>query len=833
MGTARRASIALALVCGLAAAWAAPAGASFRQPFHDQAAGVTRQAFASWGDGLPPALTSGGRFGAPLGFGSALVGSAPVGNGPGAAALDAATHTLYVANGENPNGPNAGGNTVSVIDTRRCQARDVSRCQGPWPTITVGNLPSGIAVDERTDTVYVTNLSDATVSVFNGATCDALNTSGCGQTPATVPLGAGPFAILADPANHTVYVSTPGVNGDHETLSMLDSATCNATRLGACPTVPPPTVNLGATPQLLDVDQHTHTVYTTVIGAVNGFAAFDANTCNAALQTGCTAIGYLPGDPIGPIAAKVDSGNDTLYTANWDNTVSVFDLRDCNAGDLSGCATDAPGTVTPFPLAPFEHDLSVSVDQANHSVYVAYQKDDELLVIDADRCNGAHLAACATLSPSEIHTGSDPEVITLDSGTQTLYAVDEVDATVSVIDASQCDAPNVSGCRHRPLAVTLAGAGGIAVDVATHTAYVATGSNLVSMIDTRSCNAYRDAGCVGTPSAVAVGDTPDAIAIDHGTHTVYVANYGFGATGTVSVLNARTCNATHTVGCAPVGTLQVPGGNPDDVIVDPATKTLYVATIAGSGPNLISVYDVRTCNADNALGCGQTPASLKVSDSGDGFSALSVALNDATHTLYATNLVTMGNAGFSGSSVYMINGNTCDSSIRTGCGQTPVTITVAANNPIGATPVGIAVDQATNTIYTADVSVGEYPGTVSVINGATCDAASKTGCGQTPATVTTGFGTEGVAIDPETHGVYANNIEDSSVSVIDGATCNGQDQTGCGSTPRKIPVGDYPGAAQSEVNQLANSSEPVAINPAAHTAYVQDIEGVSVIPLDH
>ena len=93
----------------------------------------------------------------PIGSGSALVASAPVGNGPGVVALNPATHTIYVANGFNTNGPNAGGDTVSVIDTRRCNAEDVSRCKGPWPTIKVGNLPSGIAIDERTDTVYVSS----------------------------------------------------------------------------------------------------------------------------------------------------------------------------------------------------------------------------------------------------------------------------------------------------------------------------------------------------------------------------------------------------------------------------------------------------------------------------------------------------------------------------------------------------------------------------------------------------------------------------------------------------------------------------------------------------
>jgi len=156
-------------------------------------------------DPLSPAPSGLRPLGAHSGFGSALVGSAPAGNGPSLLAVNPGTHTIYVANGENNNGPSAGGDTVSVIDARHCNSLDVSHCEGPWPTITVGNgtagdLPSGIAIDQKTDTVYVTNVGDNTVSVFNGATCNAANTSGCGQTPAEVPVGSQPINLFADPA---------------------------------------------------------------------------------------------------------------------------------------------------------------------------------------------------------------------------------------------------------------------------------------------------------------------------------------------------------------------------------------------------------------------------------------------------------------------------------------------------------------------------------------------------------------------------------------------------------------------------------------------------------
>ena len=60
-------------------------------------------------------------------LGTALVGAATVGNEPSELAVDAATHTVYVANGFNDNGQTTvPGDTVSVIDTRRCDAWDVT-----------------------------------------------------------------------------------------------------------------------------------------------------------------------------------------------------------------------------------------------------------------------------------------------------------------------------------------------------------------------------------------------------------------------------------------------------------------------------------------------------------------------------------------------------------------------------------------------------------------------------------------------------------------------------------------------------------------------------------
>ena len=753
----------------------------------------------------------------PLAFGASLLGSAPVGIGPSAVAVNSATHTIYVANGQNADGAPRGGTTVSVIDAHGCNARDVSQCKGPWPTITVGNEPAGVAVDERTDTVYVSNFDDGTVSVINSAACNALATSGCSQTPATVPVGASPIGLFADDANHTVYVS----NFDDNTVSMIDSATCNGTDRTGCPTAPAVTVSVGGGPGDVDVNQRTHTAY---VANPTGLSVFDTTTCNASTQDGCGTVGEAltpactasPG--CGPFSAKVDAANNTIYESGGTTTVFVFDGRACNASDLTGCAADTPGQVTPFPEPGFEVSLWVAVDAPLHTVYVTYQRDDALMVIDANVCNGSHLAACATVGPREIHTGADVESVALDPRTQTLYTANQISNDVSVIDPVRCNAQTTIGCRARAPEVPI-GSRPLAADPGAATTYVTNGTNAVSMIDTIACNAAHTAGCSRIPATVTVGGNALAVATNSATHTVYVADGGTGTSGTITVLDDRRCNAHTQAGCGHTSTLRVPDGTPVALAVNSRTDTIYVATITSDGgPNLISIYDGTTCNATTVTRCNQTPARTPTGPDGDGQSTEAVTVNPATNTIYATSNTT-GGTQFLGHTVYMIDGTTCDAANTTGCGTVTATISVGTDPVFNdANPFGIAVDVATDTIYTANISNGEGPGTVSVINGATCNSHTTSGCGQTPAVAPAGFGTADVAIDQTTNRVYTANIEDTSVTTIDARTCNGTYVGGCKRSLTLPIVGDYPGRSRSIPPPAPHTCPTSAASQSCHSS---------------
>jgi hypothetical protein len=235
------------------------------------------------------------------------------------------------------------------------------------------------------------------------------------------------------------------------------------------------------------------------------------------------------------------------------------------------------------------------------------------------------------------------------------------------------------------------------------------------------------------------------------------------------------------------------------------------------------VFNGATCNAGNTAGCGQTPATVAVGNSGDaaGNSILNLAIDQATNTIYASNSYDTGFFSpppYLGNTVYVIDGPTCDAGDTTGCGDPPATISLGSDPRFGQpSPFAIAVDAATDTVYTANIFDGEGAGTVSVIDGATCNALTTSGCDQAPASAPAGFGAASIAVDPTTNRVYATNIEDTSVTTINGSSCNGTNPTGCDHTVTRAIVGDYPGA--------------IAVDPAVGTAYVADIEGVSVMPL--
>ena len=62
---------------------------------------------------------------------------------------------------------------------------------GTLPRVLVGSGPQAVALDSATHTAYVANQNDNTLSVINTRICNARKTTGCGHTLATVAAGTG------------------------------------------------------------------------------------------------------------------------------------------------------------------------------------------------------------------------------------------------------------------------------------------------------------------------------------------------------------------------------------------------------------------------------------------------------------------------------------------------------------------------------------------------------------------------------------------------------------------------------------------------------------------
>jgi YVTN family beta-propeller protein len=269
------------------------------------------------------------------------VAAAPVGTGPVFAAENDRTHTLYV--------PNSGDGTVSVVNLATCSSLNVSGCAHRSSVIKVGNLPLGIGIDQATNTVYVANAGDSTVSVIDGATCDASDTSGCGQRPATVAVGAFGDAVAVDPVTNTVFVTNQAARPG--TVSVIDGNSCNGSHPHGCAHQPLDTVTVGGGPSGIAVNPVTGTVYVANTGQTpnnqpvphgNTLSLIDAAPCHAANTSGCKAIGTVPAG-VAPAGVAVDTATNTVYVAST-GPLQVIGAATCNAADTTGCAAQTAAT---------------------------------------------------------------------------------------------------------------------------------------------------------------------------------------------------------------------------------------------------------------------------------------------------------------------------------------------------------------------------------------------------------------------------------------------------------------------------------------------------------
>src|SRR6266581_3601133 len=112
-----------------------------------------------------------------------VVATIPDGQGPFGVAVNPKTNTIYVTNPPSETVTVISGQTNTVVAT----------------IPVAGGLPSGVAVNPKTKIIYVANLLSDTVSVINGRTNTVV---------ATVPVGSGPSGAAVTRKPNTAYVTS-------------------------------------------------------------------------------------------------------------------------------------------------------------------------------------------------------------------------------------------------------------------------------------------------------------------------------------------------------------------------------------------------------------------------------------------------------------------------------------------------------------------------------------------------------------------------------------------------------------------------------------------------
>jgi YVTN family beta-propeller protein len=284
--------------------------------------------------------------------------SIKVGKQPIAIAVDPFTDTVYVANFDD--------NSVSAIS--RLNNTEIGR-------IAVGDRPNAISVDPFTSKIYVANYGDNSVSVING-----LNNTEISR----IKVGDIPNSILFDPDTHALYVTNYGDNS----VSVINGL--NNTEISR--------IKVGDRPDAIGLFKNT--VY------VANYGDNSVSVINGLNNTEISRI------KVGQGPTDIGLFNNKLYVTNYgDNSVSV--INGLNNTEISRIKVgDRPS--------------AVGVDQNTSRLYVANFDDNSVSVINATHYNNTKIGSIAV--------GHGPSAVGVDPYTHTVYVANFDDNSVSLID---------------------------------------------------------------------------------------------------------------------------------------------------------------------------------------------------------------------------------------------------------------------------------------------------------------------------------------------------------------------------------------------------------------
>jgi YVTN family beta-propeller protein len=387
---------------------------------------------------------------------------------------------------------------------------------------------------------------------------------------------------------------------------------------------------------------------------------------------------FSPGTTIN-VRTSVENGTETAPTC-------VFQGYTGETNNLNLVGTPAIGQAA-YPAIVSEQSNSVSTTQS---------------------CATAAGGATAT-----IPVGKDPNGITADTASHTVYVSNEGSDTVSVISEATGKVTDTINVGAEPQ--------GLAVDPNTGTVWVTNyAAGTVSVISQATNTVIKTINV--DPNGTSAG--PNSLVVDAPTHTVYIGQYQ----GYVTAINDQTYAVTqgyNTNGKSHLGVSAV----------NPATDTLYVHLA-----DLGSIGEINT-----------TTNTLTATLSGLGLPANPAALENSSAAGYP---------GYMYAPTLAIPGVVVCANMNTGSGL----LWNVIHAPAGQTTIDVAVDPATNTLFES-LKPSSGNGSIAIISGASGTTPTTT------ATIAAGNNPGRVIVDPgegPTGTVFVVNSGSNTVTAFPG-----------------------------------------------------------------
>ena len=305
-----------------------------------------------------------------------------------AAVVNPATRTLYVAD------PGAG---IHVIDAAVCNAVTPLLCRDLVGTIPDDDGPQAVDVDIAADTVYAVDNgwgAAGTVSVIDGSACNGRNDSGCGSTPRTITVGSGASWDTVDQATDTVYVA----NKNDGTVSVINASRCNSTVTTGCTSTPLP----GPSRPGFAV---TDAVYRSRSPSIAlGGAQANPAQCRPSRTAGCVSTAVAVPSGAGAAGVAVDNFLHTVFVVNQDDdTLSAMNTRFCDGATTSACrghtVHEPAGVDQEAGFNEFPNSITL-VPQTDTAYLVSTRGSDVLGVVNVAHCNAVDRSACRVDPPT-------------------------------------------------------------------------------------------------------------------------------------------------------------------------------------------------------------------------------------------------------------------------------------------------------------------------------------------------------------------------------------------------------------------------------------------------